>query len=267
MLSRRNLYPALFLAWLACAGTSTRVRAQAPAGSIKGRIFIQFPRSPRHGISAVVWIKDSKGNKVKGVWSDQDGRYAINGVAPGNYILDVTKTYFVEQERTINLRAGKSVSLNVVLKPPPPESDCPSVASTPPFPVDMVGVRITFERFTCMGACPGYTIDISGDGGVKYVGIVNVQHMGPLSYTIPLDRVRRLTKMFYRKDFFSLCRKYSVSWTDLPGTHTSIDIGGTRWAVDDYGLVGPKRLKSLDEFIDKLAGPPTTNLPQKKITQ
>lgn len=253
------------LAIVACVGLilfGNTAWPQLRTAAISGRVFGRFLRGgSRFPMAAVIRVRDLHGNNVKAVWADIHGSFTIDGLATGTYVVSVSKGYFVEQKRTIAVVAGKTVRLNVVLREPPPESDCPSKPSVPPFPTDLTSVKIRLERSSCLGSCPAYTIDISGDGSVKYAGIVGVQHLGPLSYAISLTRVRKLTKMFYKKAFFSLCKDYSVSWTDLPGTSTSIRIGRTTWTVDDYGIVGPKQLKSLNAFIDKLAGPPTKGQP------
>lgn len=258
MRKNRNLPWSLFIICSAFIGLCDASLAQVRTCTITGRVEARYFFHLQMPVSAVVRVEDMQGNSIKAVWSDRQGRFAINGLAPGTYFVDVSRAYLLDDRRTVVLRKGKTVRFNIVLREPPPESDCPSKPKVPPFPADLALVNIDFERSSCLGACPAYTLNISGDGSVKYVGIINVPHIGSLSYTIPPAVVRKLTKLFYRKAFFSLCRDYSVSWTDLPGTSTSIEIGGTEWTVEDYGGVGPKQLKSLNASIDRLASPPVS---------
>jgi len=246
----------LSLLCLCAALSSARANGQAGTATIRGQVLGQFLGShssfPLGG--AVVRVLDLKGDSVKAVYTDRNGRFEMSGLFPSAYLVKITKLNFVDGRRSFIARASKSMSLRVILREvPPAQSDCPAKPLVPAFPADMGSLQITFERSTGMGA---YTIHISGDGNVKYVGSHNAPHVGPLSYTIPPSDVRRLLDGFYKNGFFSLCKEYWTNWTDTPGTHTSIVIGPTEWVVDDDGEVGPKRLKVLNSLIDKIAGPP-----------
>ena len=234
-----------------------RADGQLRTATIRGQVFGQFLRGAhRYPVSAVVRVLDSSGSSVKAVYADHEGRYEIDGLVPGAYVVTVSKVYFVDQKRKIVAAAGKTSRLNITLKEPSPQSACPSKPEAPPFPTDLRKVTMMLKRTSaCLSPCPTYTIDISGDGRVKYVGIASVPHVGALSYSISPSQFQKLVAKFYKAEFFSLCRDYSTHWTDLPGSSTSIQIGSTTWAVEDYGLVGPKRLQSLNSYIDKIAGP------------
>ena len=233
--------------------------SQVRTATVRGQVLVQIRGShssfPLGG--AVVRVLDLKGNSVKAVYTERNGRFEIGGLLSGEYVVRITKLDFVDGKRNFVARAAKTTSLRVILREvTPAQSDCPAKPLVPAFPADMASVQITFERSTGMGA---YTIHISGDGSVKYAGSNNAPHVGSLSYTIPPSDVRRLLDGFYKNGFFSLCKEYWTYPTDLPGTHTSIRIGPAEWVVDDDGEVGPKRLKVLNSLIDKIGGPPRTS--------
>lgn len=236
---------------------AARADGQLRTATVRGQVFGQLSRRVHpFPVSAVIRILDSNGSSVKAVYANHDGRYEINGLVPGVYQVIVSRVYFLDERRKIIAAAGKTLRLNLTLREPPPQSACPSKPEAPPFPTDLRRVTITLKRTSaCLTPCPTYAIDISGDGRTKYVGIAGVPHVGTLSYSISHSQIRKLIAKFYRAGFFSLCKDYSTHWTDQPGSFTSIQIGSTNWAVEDYGLVGPKRLQDLNSYIYKVAEP------------
>jgi hypothetical protein len=114
-------------------------------------------------------------------------------------------------------------------------------------------VVITLERTQCFGACPAYTLRITGNGHVEYEGRHYVRVVGKASATIAPDAVRRLVADFERIGYFELQDKYTAMVTDNPTTTTSIRIGSRFKRVIDY-VVGPPALKELERRIDDTAG-------------
>jgi uncharacterized protein DUF6438 len=112
-------------------------------------------------------------------------------------------------------------------------------------------VTITLERTACFGACPVYTVTITGDGRVEYEGKEFVRVKGRASATIPAADVAALAAAFDKAGYFSLQDKYTANITDLPTNITSIRIDGRfKQIVDYYGA--PQALKDLERQIDRV---------------
>lgn len=127
---------------------------------------------------------------------------------------------------------------------------------------DLDGLVITMKRDECFGPCPVYSVSIHGDGTVVYEGSKYVKVEGKRDYKIPKTRVKELVREFYRIGFFSLKDSYTSldkgnglveEVTDLPGTTTTITIGGRTKSVYNY-YGGPKALERLEDKIDKISG-------------
>jgi hypothetical protein len=114
-------------------------------------------------------------------------------------------------------------------------------------------VVITIERTACYGACPVYSLEITGDGTVTYQGRQFVRVIGKATATIPPEAVQQLVAEFERIHYFDLQNIYTAHITDLPTTTTSIRIGERfKKVVDRYG--GPDELEKLEDRIDEVAG-------------
>jgi hypothetical protein len=128
-----------------------------------------------------------------------------------------------------------------------------------PFPpiADWNSLRISLERTPCYGTCPGYSVEIAGDGTVTYMGHHFVAEKGVRSAKIPQAAVRALFEAFVKADFFWSFDEYTAPITDLPTQVVSISFDGHSKSVLDYagqheGL--PKAIADLEEAIDTAAG-------------
>jgi len=114
-------------------------------------------------------------------------------------------------------------------------------------------VVITIERTTCFGACPAYSLEITGDGTVTYQGRQFVRVIGKETAKISPEAVEQLVTAFERIHYFDLQNVYTAHITDVPTTTTSIRIGERfKKVVDHYG--GPDELQKLEDRIDEVAG-------------
>jgi ankyrin repeat protein len=118
------------------------------------------------------------------------------------------------------------------------------------------GVVMTLERTGCFGMCPGYSVEIHGDGTVKYTGksfvVVTGEHRDRLS----TEQVSELIDAFRTVDYFSLEDEYSYPVTDNPTYLTSFRIDQVEKQVTDY--VGdeagmPEAVSELEATIDRVA--------------
>ena len=128
-----------------------------------------------------------------------------------------------------------------------------------PFPAiaDWSTLRIRLERSACFGTCPIYSVEISGDGTVNYLGERFVKVTGGQTAHISRKAVRDLYAAFVKADFFWTKDSYEAPITDLPTYTVSISFDGRAKSVLDYagksqGL--PKAVADLEDAIDKAAG-------------
>jgi hypothetical protein len=122
---------------------------------------------------------------------------------------------------------------------------------------DWNSLRIKLTRTYCEGTCPDYSVEITGDGRVIYVGNGFVAVLGERNATIPVDRVRALYQKFREVEFFWLFDRYADTATDNPAHTISIAYDGTMKTVTDYiGMrVGmPIDVMELQDAIDQAAG-------------
>ena len=118
-------------------------------------------------------------------------------------------------------------------------------------------MEITLRRTVCYGFCPAYTVTITGDGAVRYVGERFVNVVGPASATIPREDVAALLARFDEIGFDQLDDEYRGMMTDLPTTTITLVRNGRRKSLVDYGgtSVGmPRAVRDLQAEIDRVAG-------------
>lgn len=119
--------------------------------------------------------------------------------------------------------------------------------------------RITLERTQCYGACPVYSLSITGDGIVSYVGELYVNVKGAASKQVPLGDVQALVDQMVQADYFALSMPEDCPegvYSDHPSVRTSLALGERRHAIDRYGgnLCAPDVLSPLEDTIDTVAG-------------
>lgn len=128
-----------------------------------------------------------------------------------------------------------------------------------PFPEirDWSSLRMTLARTACYGMCPAYSLEVDGDGTVKYHGSAFVLVTGEHQSKISRADVEQLFAQFRAADYFSLKDAYRAGITDNPTETTSIEFEGHRKQVVDYvgSYVGmPDVVSELETAIDRIAG-------------
>ena len=128
-----------------------------------------------------------------------------------------------------------------------------------PFPEikDWNSLRMTLSRTTCFGSCPGYSVEVRGDGTVTYHGKMFVLITGEHHSRISKKRVEELFANFREADYFSLKDQYRAGITDNPTETTFIEFDGRKKQVIDYvgRYVGmPDVVGELEQAFDQLAG-------------
>jgi len=137
-----------------------------------------------------------------------------------------------------------------------PAEDLPLVHI--PFPQlrDLNSLVIALSRSTCFGTCPGYKVEIRGNGTVAFNGTAFVNFPGTHTDHISQDDVDGLVRKFASADFFSLKDAYTAMVTDNPSYVIEITIDGRHKSVHDYvgPMVGmPDAVGELENEVDHVA--------------
>ncbi len=109
------------------------------------------------------------------------------------------------------------------------------------------------ERTQCYGACPTYTVSVSGDGTVIWQGTMNVQVQEMRTAHISAAAVRQLVAAFQRIHYLALGDSYTnYMVTDSPSAITTFTQGGQTKTIKHYNgdLSTPSRLTLLERQID-----------------
>jgi hypothetical protein len=117
-------------------------------------------------------------------------------------------------------------------------------------------VSITLTRSVCFGFCPDYTVTITGEGAVSYVGRRFVNVVGEQHATVPREEVQALLRRFDAVNFEALNDSYRAPVTDIPTYTLSLERNGRRKTVVDYGGVSagmPREVRALEDEIDRVA--------------
>jgi hypothetical protein len=153
-------------------------------------------------------------------------------------------------------RNGKAVRANFseYIRLLPPEK-LPSTHVPFPEIQDWNSLRMTLRRSACFGACPVYSVEISGDGSVVFNGTSHVLATGEQYSQISHNAVTQILEAFRKADYFSLENEYRYPVTDNSTYITSISFDGHSKTVKDY--VGeyagmPHAVAELEVTIDRL---------------
>jgi Domain of unknown function (DUF6438) len=118
-------------------------------------------------------------------------------------------------------------------------------------------VEITLSRSVCYGFCPDYTVTVTGEGEVRYVGRAFVNVVGEARASVPRAEVAALLARFDAIGFERLRDEYRAEVTDNPTYVVTLTRNGRSKRVEDYvGIaVGmPESVRELQTEIDRVAG-------------
>ncbi|MGH7913041.1 MAG: DUF6438 domain-containing protein [Candidatus Binataceae bacterium] len=135
------------------------------------------------------------------------------------------------------------------------EEEFPRLHLIPPA-VPLEKVHITLERSGCFGFCPGYRVELSGDGTAVYDGEGYVDVLGTHHYRIDPAKVAELVESARSKDLWSLRSHYTSGVTNNPGYAITIALGNDVHHIFDYvgRRVGmPQAVTAFEEEVDEAA--------------
>src|SRR5262245_53997404 len=105
------------------------------------------------------------------------------------------------------------------------------VTSTAAQAAGALDAEVTLGRTACFGTCPVYSVRITGDGLVEYVGKQYVRVVGPAQRRISRAAVQELLDAIQKAGYFEMAGEYRYlvgpdgtrgTVTDLPTTTTSV---------------------------------------------
>lgn len=133
----------------------------------------------------------------------------------------------------------------------------PKTARPMPKLRDPSTLSITLSRGPCMGDCPIYTVELRGDGSVRFHGDGSVMMPGDHRANVSPDAVRALFERFRAAEFFRLYDSYWTPVTDSAAYELTLRFDGHRKKVTDY--VGesagmPPAVTELENAVDSVAG-------------
>ncbi len=102
------------------------------------------------------------------------------------------------------------------------------------------GTEITLERGACFGRCPIYSLKITSDGRVRFLGQSYTGTQGKATGRISDKNLRSIISEFEKARFFEMKSRYQsgkdcgVSSTDSPSVTVSIKIRALRKSVYFY---------------------------------
>jgi hypothetical protein len=120
-------------------------------------------------------------------------------------------------------------------------------------------VVIELERRGCYGFCPIYSVQILGDGRVRYEGQRFVQVRGVQSARLNPGQVQELVTAFENISFFAMPDQLSYGIDDLAESRTCITLFNARKCVEIHsthrgaGATELPKVKELNKVIDRIA--------------
>ena len=133
----------------------------------------------------------------------------------------------------------------------------PDKAAPMPAPRDPSTLSIRLDRTACFGTCPIYTVELGGNGAVRFRGARFVALPGEHHASVAAADVRALFERFRQADFFRLYDTYRADITDSPAYVLTLRYDGHAKSVLDY--VGtakgmPDAVTDLENEVDRVAG-------------
>ena len=99
---------------------------------------------------------------------------------------------------------------------------------------DISQVRIKLERGACRGGCAEYSVELGGDGSIRYDGRANVAVTGKHSDALARADFAELLEQFRDAEFFALKAEYGgKGQSDVARVVLSVTVGGVTKSVAD----------------------------------
>lgn len=119
---------------------------------------------------------------------------------------------------------------------------------------DWNSLRLSLTRTRCFGTCPAYSVEIRGDGSVRYQGEGCVAEKGAQTARLARVDIERLLTAFRRADFFSLRDYYMEGSVDDTAVVLSLRYDNHAKRVVDFAETDdmPRPAADLPALMDKI---------------
>jgi len=130
------------------------------------------------------------------------------------------------------------------------------------------GIEITLERGMCFGTCPVYSVTLTENGTVQWVGKQFVEVTGEATDHIDPAQVMNLSDTITAAGFFEMNNTYiGYDITDMPSVILTVRNNTTTKRIEHYhgDLSAPFNLTMIEDEVDIVAqstrwiGNPTLN--------
>jgi hypothetical protein len=117
---------------------------------------------------------------------------------------------------------------------------------------------ITLSRSECFGVCPVYSLSVTGEGAVSYLGTSYVKVRGVASSQVSVSQVQELVNEMWDAGYLAMVEPSPCgsSITDAPSVITSLRLGEQTHRVVHYhgNPCSPATLTTIEDRIDEVAG-------------
>lgn len=134
----------------------------------------------------------------------------------------------------------------------PKATECPKLEIVPPRFIAATDF-VEMSRTGCLGTCPSYTVRVSANGDVLWTGQQYVKSKGTKHASMDLAQARDLIAKFQTKEFWGLCKSYSIDFTDNSTTNLRAAIGADSKEVSNYAGSAPAWVGKLELALDEVA--------------
>ncbi len=116
------------------------------------------------------------------------------------------------------------------------------------------GFHLQIKKTACMGTCPVFNMEISGDGMVQYQGKVHVALIGSYSKQLPAEKMIALVEVMKSSKFWDYEALYDkANVTDLPMSLLSCTLEDRSHTVKSRAG-GPAELEFLIQTLLRIVG-------------
>ena len=112
-------------------------------------------------------------------------------------------------------------------------------------------ILIEFEKTSCSGTCPVFSVKIASTGFVIYEGKENVDMIGVYKSNLSENQLNQLINQFDNTDFFNLKNSYKSFMMDLPTKYITYYKNGQKKRIEAYDNI-PDQISNLIGQIDEL---------------
>lgn len=111
--------------------------------------------------------------------------------------------------------------------------------------------KVMMERTACYGSCPVYSVSITINGDVEYVGVKHVPFIGTRKGKIESWYVHQLFQFISDSNYFAYQSRFSRPITDNAFVYSQVvKVDGSSKIIQNYANSAPTVIWAIEELID-----------------